>query len=78
MRDTAARTLLFKLAEAEFRNSGNFRYETISPFLSYSLFQAAVVHHRLWRLNNDPTIKHSFEMLKSLLNDIRRRWLVAG
>jgi hypothetical protein len=78
MQETAARTLKSKLAEASFRYASNFRYETISPYLMYSLFQAAVIHYRLWRINHDAVVKHSFDLLITLLKDCKQRWLVAG
>lgn len=76
--ETAARTFKIKLAEASFRNSSSFRYETISPYVVYSVFQSAIIQYRLWRASQDAGYKHSFDQLRTILNDFKQRWLVAG
>jgi hypothetical protein len=52
--------------------------KTLSPFVPYALYQAAVVQCRLWNRFGRDEYKENRESLKSILGRFNRRWLVAG
>jgi hypothetical protein len=56
----------------------NYPAEIFSPYLSYSLFQAAIVQQRLHNHTGKILHKHHVGVLKDVLEDLGRRWMVAG
>lgn len=76
MEETSARAIIF--AEASYGDRENFHHETLSPYLPYSLSQAAIIQYRLWKQNDDRICKNRFESLMGILKDFSRRWLLAG
>jgi hypothetical protein len=52
--------------------------ETLSPFVPYSLYQAAVVQLGLWKQTDSESYINAFESLKTILGHFKKRWLVAG
>ncbi|KAE8445557.1 hypothetical protein EG329_013321 [Mollisiaceae sp. DMI_Dod_QoI] len=74
--DTSIRALTF--AEASYGDrEENYPLEVLSPYLSYSLCQAAIVQHRLWKQTSSPTCKERLDMLKTILGEFTKRWTVA-
>jgi hypothetical protein len=53
-------------------------FETLSPFVPYSLYQAAVVQLSLWKRTEMDSHKNAFDSLKIILGHFKKRWLVAG
>jgi hypothetical protein len=58
-------------------------YGTLSPFVPYCLYQAAVVQHQLLKHVNhsdvvDGRSEHNLASLKKLLRSFNARWLIAG
>jgi hypothetical protein len=51
---------------------------TLSPYVPYSLYQAAVIHHRLWNWSADDTHAQALDALKDILRLFKKRWAVAG
>jgi hypothetical protein len=52
--------------------------QTLSPFVPYSLYQAAVVQLNLWKRTDIDSYRNAFESLKTVLGHFKKRWLVAG
>jgi hypothetical protein len=76
MEETSSRAMSF--AEASCADQENYDVELLSPYLSYPIFQAAIVQYRLWKQNNNPIYKQRIESLILILTDLKKRWLVAG
>ena len=53
-------------------------FETMSPFVPYSQFQAGVVQYRLWKKTGKLEYRENLDSLKVILKYLNRRWLVAG
>ena len=51
----------------------NYPHETLSPYLPYSLYQAAIVQYRLWKQNGDPMCKRRLDLLKAILGEFTKR-----
>ncbi|KAE9377603.1 hypothetical protein N431DRAFT_478809 [Stipitochalara longipes BDJ] len=74
--DTSIRALTF--AEASYcEREENYPSEILSPYLPYSLCQAAIVQHRLWKQSNSPACKRRLDTLKAILGEFTNRWMVA-
>lgn len=54
----------------------NYPIETQSPYLIYSLYQAAVVQHGLWKQRHDPQCKRNLDSLKDILHAFTKRWMI--
>ena len=75
IKETSTRAIIF--AEATHRDRvENYPIDTQSPYLIYSLFQAAIVQHRLWEQENDPQCKRNIESLKDILHAFTNRWMI--
>jgi hypothetical protein len=75
IKETSVRAI--KFAEATHADRfENYPIETQSPYLIYSLYQAAVVQYRLWVQDRDPLCKRNLESLKDILNAFTKRWMV--
>jgi hypothetical protein len=66
------------VAEASYSDKENYYPETLSPFLSLSLFQAAIIQYRLWKQNGDPAYKDRFDVAVSRIGSFGDRWLIVG
>lgn len=65
-------------AEATHRDrSENYPIETQSPYLIYSLYQAAVVQHRLWKQHRDPQWRCNIESLREIIYAFTGKWMIA-
>lgn len=74
--ETARGALTF--AEAAYRDQdGNYPPEIFSPYLPYSLCQAAIVHHRLWTQTGHVVYKQGLDTLKAIIRNMTKRWMVA-
>lgn len=67
-----------RFAEASFGDSESILYETLSPRLPYSLYQAAIIQHHFWRQKGDLPSKARFDSIVSILGVFRKRWMIAG
>jgi hypothetical protein len=76
MEETSSRAMSF--AEASCADQENYDVEVLSPYLSYPIFQAAIVQYRLWMQTNNHIYKQRIESLVLILTDLKKRWLVAG
>ncbi|KAK5064725.1 hypothetical protein LTR84_000559 [Exophiala bonariae] len=73
--EISIRVIIF--AEATHRDREvNYPIETQSPYLIYSLYQAAVVQSRLWKQENDPQCKRNLESLNDILHAFTNRWMI--
>jgi hypothetical protein len=52
--------------------------DTMSPFIPYSIYQAAIVQFRLWKQTQDSKYKEMFDSLQGILDFFGRRWENAG
>lgn len=52
--------------------------ELMSPFVTHSLYQSAVVQLRLWKVTGESIFGENLESLKRVLGHFNRRWLIAG
>lgn len=52
--------------------------DTMSPFIPYSLYQAAIIQFRLWKQTQDHKYKELFNSLQGILDFFSRRWENAG
>jgi hypothetical protein len=76
LEDTSIRSLTF--AEASYIDrEENYPKEILSPYLPYSLCQATIVQHRLWKQTGSLICKQRLEMLKTILGEFTNRWMVA-
>lgn len=50
----------------------------MSPLVPYSLYQAAILQHRLLTRTGEATYQVNLASLKMILGNFRKRWLVAG
>jgi hypothetical protein len=74
--ETSIRVLTF--AEASYGDRDeNYPTETLSPYLPYSLCQAAIVQYRLWKQTGNPICKQRLDVLKRILGEFSKRWMVA-
>ena len=74
--ETSLRAIAF--AEASYSDRAeNYHPDLISPYLIYSLYQAAIVQYRLYKQNNDPMCKQRFDSLKTILREFTKRWMIA-
>ena len=51
---------------------------TLSPYLPYVLYQAAVAQDRLWKQKNDIAYKQRAETMVTILKYFGKRWHVTG
>lgn len=61
-----------------FGTGEDLEYGTFSPYVPLSLYQAAVVQHRLWKRTGDASHEGTLHSLKKILGFFHRRWAVAG
>lgn len=61
-----------------FGNTEKVNIDTLSPFVPYSLYQAAVVQFRLWKRTETSQYKEAMDSLKEILGHFARRWQIAG
>ena len=61
-----------------FGDADNINYELLSPFIPYSLYQAAVVQYRMWKQTAERLHNEALDSLKTVLGYFNKRWLVAG
>ncbi|KAH8645417.1 hypothetical protein BX600DRAFT_164693 [Xylariales sp. PMI_506] len=74
--DTSVRVLTF--AEASYGDrKENYPFEILSPYLSYSLCQAGIIQHQLWRHTNDMIWKQRLDSIVRILKEFTHRWMVA-
>jgi hypothetical protein len=74
--ETALGALTF--AEAAYGDlEGNYQPEMFSPYLPYSLCQAAIVYHRLWTQSGHLIYKQRLDKLKVIIGEFTKRWMVA-
>lgn len=52
--------------------------DNLSPFIPYSLYQAAIIQHRLFRQTGKQSHQQAIISLKSILDTFKQRWLIAG
>ena len=52
--------------------------DKMSPYVPYSLYQAAVVQYRHLKQTGRPDHQVNLDSLKMILSNFRKRWLVAG
>jgi hypothetical protein len=52
--------------------------DLLSPFVPYSIFQAAAVQSRLWKLTKAEIYRQSLNSLKIILDHFNIRWKSAG
>jgi hypothetical protein len=57
---------------------GNYPPEIFSPYLPYSLLQAAIVYHRLWIQTGQTEYQHGKGLLRAIIKNIAFRWMAAG
>lgn len=73
---TAMNSLSF--AKASYCDRGeNYPSEILSPYLPYSLCQAAIAFHRLWVRSGHLVYKERLETLKAIIGEFTNRWMVA-
>jgi hypothetical protein len=75
IKETSLRALRFAEATHADRFE-NYPIDTQSPYLIYSLYQAAVVQYRLWIQDSNPVCKRNLDSLKDILNAFTKRWMV--
>ena len=74
--ETSINALTF--AEASYGDRDeNYPSETLSPYLPYSLCQAAIVQYRLWRQTGQLICKQRVDTLKCILGEFTKRWMIA-
>jgi hypothetical protein len=56
----------------------NTNLDKVSPFVLYSIYQAAAVHLRLWKLTKSKVNKENVNSLKTVLGNCNIRWRAAG
>ncbi|KAF1990128.1 hypothetical protein K402DRAFT_418204 [Aulographum hederae CBS 113979] len=77
MEETAVGALTF--AEATYGDrEENYPWEIMSPYLAYSLCQTAIVQYRLSKHSSDPIHIKRLHSLRWILNEIAKRWKMAG
>ena len=73
--ETSMQAIAF--AEASYSDRvENYPPEILSPYLTYSLYQAAIVQYRLWKQTGDPMCTRRLNSLKSILGEFTSRWMV--
>ena len=77
MEETSHGALMFSRASYLDRCE-NYPAEVLSPYLPYSLCQAAGIQYRLWKHTNDPKYKEHIETFKDIMGEFTRRWVVAS
>lgn len=74
--ETALRVITF--AEASYGDrEENYPPEIRSPYLPYSLCQAAIIQYQLWKHTGDPIWKQRLDSLKIMIEEFSNRWMVA-
>jgi hypothetical protein len=73
--ETSIRALTFIEALYSDREE-NYPLEILSPYLPYSLCQAAIVQHRIWKQTGSPICNQRVEMFKNILGELTKRWRV--
>jgi hypothetical protein len=74
--ETALGALAF--AEASYGDrEGNYTPEVFSPYLPYSLCQAAIIFQRLWTQTGHSIYKQQRDQLKTIIGNIANRWMIA-
>ncbi|KAK1758899.1 hypothetical protein QBC47DRAFT_336407 [Echria macrotheca] len=74
--ETSLRAITF--AEAAYKErEESYPFEIHSPYLPYSLCQAAIVQYRLWIQGGDIQNKRNVDLLKSIIREFTNRWRVA-
>ena len=61
-----------------FGDEEKINFETFSPFVPFSLYQAAAVQLRLWKQRNEMVHMEALHSLKKILGYFSRRWLTAS
>lgn len=76
MEDTATR--IAETTLVLFIPLDNISLDRISPFVLYSVYQAATVHLRMWRLTKSKAAEDGLNFLKTILGHFNIRWRAAG
>lgn len=77
MEETSLQVITF--AEASYGDrEENYPFEVLSPYLPYSLCQAAIIQYRLWKHSNDPVCKLHLDSLKNILREFTKRWMMTS
>ncbi|KAF2495631.1 hypothetical protein BU16DRAFT_539560 [Lophium mytilinum] len=61
-----------------FGKAEDIDYETLSPYVPYSLYQAAAVQCQLRKKTGDGVYETGLDSLKQVLRYFNKRWLIAG
>jgi hypothetical protein len=75
--ETSARALMFAESthKTRFENHG---IDTQSPYLMYSLFQAAVVQYSMWQRDGILSSKARFDTLVEIIEAFQPKWSIAS
>jgi hypothetical protein len=74
--ETAFGALNFAAA-ASCDREGNYPLDVFSPYLPHSLYQAAMIYHRLWTQSGLLIYKQRLDTLKAIIANLAKRWMVA-
>jgi hypothetical protein len=55
----------------------SYPFEILSPYLPYSLCQAAIIQHRLWLQSGDENYKQRLGVLRAMMQEFAQRWHLA-
>jgi hypothetical protein len=69
---------IVSLSSQLFGNLDLVDIELMSPFVTHSLYQSAVVQFRSWKVTGDSTYIENIESLKRVIGHFDKRWLLAG
>jgi hypothetical protein len=69
---------IYNYAGRCYTSEGDFDYETLSPYIMLSIYQAAVVYLHLQRLSDEPKYASGLERLQTVLKNFARRWAAAS
>jgi hypothetical protein len=77
IQETSIRALIFAESthKTRFENHG---IDTQSPYLIYSLSQAAVVQYSMWQRDGILSSKARFDTLVEIIEAFRPKWSIAG
>ncbi|PQE32184.1 Zn2Cys6 transcriptional regulator protein [Rutstroemia sp. NJR-2017a WRK4] len=56
---------------------GNYPTDVFSPYLPHSLYQAAILYHRLWTQRGHIVYKQRLDKLKAIIGNLTKRWMIA-
>lgn len=69
---------VLKLSYRLFGDESKLDYETMSPFIPYAQYQAAIVQYQIWKRDGNRESLDMFNASKAIIGFFRRRWHVAG